>query len=278
MTTDALRIVGVSFLIIVALYPAELLFPAEKGQHIWKRLYNLLYLPVVIGFACAVQPLADRLAGYAISHKTWLTAVFAAPGGLVPTVLISFLFALLWDVWQYWVHRLQHTSDLLWPTHRFHHSETALNASTAARSHVGNHILFLLLWIPVVALLGAIAPHWLAAFVMFRLWGHFIHANIKLNIGFLTPVITGPQFHRIHHSNRLEHKDKNFATLFPIIDIVFGTYYRPAPDEFPETGLIDGDEVTFIEDASIQPFRMWGAMFQAAFKLRNRVPSPTATS
>ena len=31
--------------------------------------------------------------------------------------------------------------------------------------------------------------------------------------------------------------DKNFAAFFPVIDILFGTYYRPRRDEYPRTGI-----------------------------------------
>jgi sterol desaturase/sphingolipid hydroxylase (fatty acid hydroxylase superfamily) len=33
------------------------------------------------------------------------------------------------------------------------------------------------------------------------------------------------------------HHNRNFADALPIFDIVFGTYHRPAPEEFPTTGL-----------------------------------------
>ncbi len=96
---------------------------------------------------------------------------------------------------------------------------------------------------------------------MFRLWGYFNHANIRLNLGVLTPVISGPQWHRIHHSIRPEHRNRNFATFFPVIDIIFGTYYRPAPDEYPETGLSDGDTVGFLQDVTYEPLRVWARSF-----------------
>ena len=110
--------------------------------------------------------------------------------------------------------------------------------------------------------LGSFSPHWIAAFVMFRLWGSFIHANLRLHLGVLTPVIAGPQWHRIHHSCLPEHQNKNFATLFPFIDLIFGTYYKPAPDEYPETGLLPEDRhVQFLDDATFEPFKVWKRLF-----------------
>jgi len=37
--------------------------------------------------------------------------------------------------------------------------------------------------------------------------------------------------------------------------VVFGTVWRPAPDEFPPTGLADGDKPRSVWDAVVWPFR-----------------------
>ena len=49
------------------------------------------------------------------------------------------------------------------------------------------------------------------------------------------------QSHRIHHSHREEHRDKNFGAIFSLWDQLFGTQYRKY-DEYPETGI---DDATF---------------------------------
>jgi hypothetical protein len=38
---------------------------------------------------------------------------------------------------------------------------------------------------------------------------------------------------------------KNFVAFFPIWDILFGTYYHPARDEFPPTGVEGEKEIQF---------------------------------
>jgi sterol desaturase/sphingolipid hydroxylase (fatty acid hydroxylase superfamily) len=266
MTIDALQTIAWSAFIVAAIYPLEYLFPAEPSQPISGRICNLLYMPLITFFIYMTQPILNVIAAHILNLSSGLPKPNILPTTAFSTILLSLIFALVWDVWQYWVHRLQHTSALFWPTHEFHHSETALNASTHARTHVGSHVLFVMLWLPLVALLGTIAPHWVAAFLMFRLWGYFIHANIKLHLGWFTPVVSGPQWHRIHHSARPEHFNKNFATLFPFIDIVFGTYYAPSRNEFPETGLGRIEHVSFLEEASVQPFRRWHDMSRATFQ------------
>jgi sterol desaturase/sphingolipid hydroxylase (fatty acid hydroxylase superfamily) len=36
-----------------------------------------------------------------------------------------------------------------------------------------------------------------------------------------------PRFHRWHHTDEVEARDKNFAGLLPLWDILFGTYHMP---------------------------------------------------
>ena len=262
MMSDPLKAVLWSTMIVLAFIPIERLFPADRHQPMWGRVANLCYMPVIVGLTYALLPITNAIATQLLLSSAFLPKFAYMPTEPQAIVLTSFVFAIVWDVWQYWVHRLQHTTVLLWPTHEFHHSETAMNASTHARTHVASSVLYALLWLPMVTILGSLAPHWLAAFLMFRFWGYVIHSNLRLNLGWLTPVIAGPQFHRIHHSKLPQHLDKNFATLFPVLDVVFGTFYWPARDEYPETGLAVAKDVGFFEQATIEPGRMWFALWR----------------
>jgi hypothetical protein len=40
--------------------------------------------------------------------------------------------------------------------------------------------------------------------------------------------------------------DKNFASFFPILDILFGTACVPRPDEYPATGLVPAERLDII--------------------------------
>lgn len=176
------------------------------------------------------------------------------PRGIFAEFGFALTFAFVWDLWQYWVHRMQHAWPVFWQTHRFHHSETALNASAQARSHMLNYVMRTIMYLPLLLVWGSMSPHFAAAFVMFRLWGFVNHANTRLNLGFLTPIISGPHWHRIHHSTFAEHYDKNFAAFFPFIDILFGTYYRPGKDEYPATGIPVREFSGDLSEATIAPF------------------------
>lgn len=237
----------------LAFYLPERLAPAEKGQPGVNRIANLIYTPVVIAIIFLIQPLFNPVFTLVLTFSGGglLWAVITRPSGVAGQVIFAVAFAVVWDIWQYWVHRLQHRSNYLWQTHRFHHSETALNATSQARHHALNNIPALIGYLPMVMLFGSQHPHFVATFLMFRLWGFVNHANVRINFGPLTPIVAGPQWHRIHHSIESQHLDQNFATFFPFIDKLFGTYYAPQKDEYPRTGLLDGQST--LREATVEP-------------------------
>jgi sterol desaturase/sphingolipid hydroxylase (fatty acid hydroxylase superfamily) len=126
----------------------------------------------------------------------------------------------------------------------------------------------------VQRLIVGIPAHWLIGLDLRALlmlpavytgWLMFTHSNWKLSLGPLTPVFCGPQLHRTHHSNLPEHHNKNFAQNFPIIDILFGTYYGPRRDEFPTTGVGQRTAQASIGEITLSPFQAWARSFLAIF-------------
>lgn len=252
---EYLNLLGSVYLLALIFYPLELLVPAEKGQALGQRLLNLAYMPLFLAaIIFLLQPVFNLLYSPVLRFTGGgiLPNLVNRPSGWTAYLLFALLFAVAWDLWQYCVHRLQHTVPVLWETHKFHHSETAFNSTTQTRHHLLNSVLSLTLYLPVLILFGPQAPHFIAAFVMFRLWGFVNHLNIRLGLGKLTPIISGPQWHRLHHSIYPEHYNKNFATFFPVIDIIFGTYYSPRKDEYPPTGL-PPEEIGYLRGATFEP-------------------------
>jgi sterol desaturase/sphingolipid hydroxylase (fatty acid hydroxylase superfamily) len=243
-----------SVVILTALfYVVERILPAEPSQTIGDRLANWLYLPIVTLWAVVLQTLL----------APWYAFLLRVTGGgilqrlpLVEDAVLTVAFVVLWDVWQYWIHRWQHTSPLLWETHKFHHSDAALNVSSQARHHLLSYVVYFVGYAPMVLLFGAFTPHLAVSIVMFRVWGFVNHANVRMSFGPLTRWIAGPQWHRIHHSIREEHFDTNFAAFFPFIDRHFGTYYEPARGEYPPTG-VPAQRETLLRQATISPLAGW---------------------
>ena len=258
---EYINLAGSVLLTALIFYALERLAPAERGQPLSGWLFNVAYTPLIL----ALIILLDLLFHPARSHILASTG-----GGLLPVfvgeesgpaehLLFAVAYAVVWDFWQYLLHRLQHAVPFLWETHKFHHSETALNSATQSKVHALSYLLTVVFYLPVIALFGSQAPHFIATFLLFRLWGFINHMNVRVSFGPLTPVISGPQWHRIHHSINAEHYNKNFATFFPFIDIMFGTYYRPRKEEYPPSGLA-GERLPALRGATVEPFLAWHKM------------------
>jgi sterol desaturase/sphingolipid hydroxylase (fatty acid hydroxylase superfamily) len=107
-------------------------------------------------------------------------------------------------------------------------------STTSLRNTIWSTFLHLLfVRVPTLMVCGIHSLSIVGTYLFFRMYGFFNHANIRLDLGPLTPVISGPQWHRILHSREEEYFNKNFAAFFPIIDIVFGTCRRPKPRLIP---------------------------------------------
>jgi sterol desaturase/sphingolipid hydroxylase (fatty acid hydroxylase superfamily) len=139
---------------------------------------------------------------------------------------------LLSDLIAYWTHRLFHTGKW-WPFHAVHHSTEELDWLGSVRVHPVNEFVNKLLQVSPLLLLGfnpVVAASVAPALTFFAI---FLHANVNWDFGPLRWVIASPVFHRWHHSKDREAWDKNFAGLFPIWDIFFGTYFMPK-GRYPE--------------------------------------------
>jgi sterol desaturase/sphingolipid hydroxylase (fatty acid hydroxylase superfamily) len=240
------------------LIPFERIAPAEPGQPGGRILFNLLYAPFIFIVGSVAMMLAAPVFQLAIglSGGGLAPALGGLGGPILGPLLLALVYAFVWDFSQYWLHRLHHGSAFFWEMHRFHHEETALSAATYPRNHFLGMLAVVAFYLPVVVVLGAQTPHFLLYFLIFPVWGYFTHANLRIGFGRFSALLTSPQLHRIHHSARPEHRDHNFATLFPVIDVAFGTYYRPGPGEYPETGLGE-PPVPNWRGATIEPFLAW---------------------
>ena len=69
-----------------------------------------------------------------------------------------------------------------------------------------------------------------------------IHANLRLEAGWLERVLVLPRFHHWHHAAAPEAVDTNFAVHLPWIDRLFGTHHLPEA-RWPAAYGIVGDPV-----------------------------------
>lgn len=61
--------------------------------------------------------------------------------------------------------------------------------------------------------------------VMLNLFvGAVTHFDVPIRLGKWSLCLNNPQWHRIHHSQLLEHRDQNFANFFPVFDLFVGLF------------------------------------------------------
>jgi hypothetical protein len=123
---------------------------------------------------------------------------------------------LLVDAFYYGYHRIQHAVPLLWRIHQLHHTDPAVNVTTARRTHFLERTLqFLFVNLPMLWALGVNIEGSLYATGIMWLMVYGGHANVRLDLGWLTPILVGPSYHRLHHGRALAYQDTNFAQVLP---------------------------------------------------------------
>ena len=162
-----------------------------------------------------------------------------------PLWLMLPLFLLTHDFFEWLYHYAQHRIPTLWAVHALHHSDPEMTTLTTNRHFWGDQLIkAVTIWSATSMVIrgsGGMA----LVYGMLSFYNFFIHANLKVDFGRLSWLLNCPAYHRRHHSLLPEHYDSNLAALFPIWDVIFGTYRRP--DGWPPCGLDEGKPETVSE-------------------------------
>ena len=150
-------------------------------------------------------------------------------------------YTVVMDLGEYLFHRAQHRMPALWAMHSFHHSDQSLDISTTPRHFWAEQALKAATIYFLIGLLFKANEQIIALYGIISFLNYFFHMNVCVGFGRGWFLLNSPQYHRVHHSSLSEHRDRNFAALFPIFDAIFGTAYRPHASEYPPTGLDDHD-------------------------------------
>jgi sterol desaturase/sphingolipid hydroxylase (fatty acid hydroxylase superfamily) len=257
----------------------ERVAPAGPHKSINGLMLNLR-IDILAYFAGTLAGFLGASLAAALVHRFglgWIDLRFSTGSGVIALVAALLLSVCISDFFYYWRHRFQHKVEFLWQQHKLHHLDEQLNASTRARVDWSETFLSVLtITIPTTIFfkLDAVAAGTIGGIIAVALdaWVVFYHSNIRLHLGWASVLFVGPQVHRIHHSRLLQHRDRNFSGYFPIWDFLFGTYYAPARDEFPPTGVEEEREVQSFIDAVSLPYRGWWRMFREWNRSRRRFP------
>ena len=262
-------------LMLLLLRPLESWRPVEQWKDrravrvdvLYTFLHNLGIVPLMVFLL--LQPLQEsvdgslRLQGFIPPSLEdifpWLSAHPLAS---------FFIYLAILDLAEYWRHRLQHRFQWWWGLHALHHSQRQLSLWSDRRNHLLDDVLSDM-WMVLVALAIGVPPaHFLGIVIVTRLIESLSHTNVRMHFGWLGErLLVSPRYHRTHHGIGVGHEGRaqgcNFAPLFPLWDLLFGTAHFAR--DYPATGIrdqLDGVDYGegFIRQQVLGVRRMLGAL------------------
>lgn len=198
-------------------------------------LYTLIHRLGLFRLAMffSLDPLLDMVSGEMrlAGLPTWqLDALWP---GVSDVPWVSFLlYLLVFDFFNYWLHRAQHQFEWWWALHSLHHSQRSMSMWSDNRNHLLDDILRDVFFVLLARFIGVEPGQFVAVVAFSQLMENLQHANVRLWFGpVLERVFVSPRFHRLHHSIGIGHESggkgtlggHNFAVLFPVWDVLFGT-------------------------------------------------------
>lgn len=165
----------------------------------------------------------------------------------------SFCFSfIVTDFLHYWYHRSHHTIPLLWRIHSVHHQPEHFNYTVGLRlpwlhklTVFPFYFLQALIGFPVEVFLVTVSIH-----AILQLWNHT--EMIEGKWGVLNKLIVTPSQHRVHHGKNKIYLDRNFAAIFSIWDVLFGTFTLET--EKVKYGIEGGIDPCKVIESNLGPF------------------------
>ena len=218
---------------------------AVRVDVVYTLIHRLGLVRVALFFG--IDPLWNSLAS-ALRLAGWPTwSLDGVWPGVTDIGWVSFaLYLVLFDGVNYALHRAQHGWAWWWQLHSLHHSQRQMTMWSDNRNHLLDDLLGDSVFV-VLALAVGIAPaQFVAVVAATQLLETLSHANVRLSFGrVLGRLLVSPRFHRLHHSIGEGHESAgpgslgghNFAVLFPLWDVLFGT--ARFDDRYEPTGVRD---------------------------------------
>lgn len=173
--------------------------------------------------------------------------------GVSDTALFGFFaYLVVFDLADYVLHRGQHRFEWWWSLHAVHHSQRHMTLWSDNRNHLLDDLIRDSLFVLLARAIGVAPGQFVLLVALSQLVESLSHANLRLHFGVLGErLLVSPRFHRLHHAIGLGHESAgkgslgghNFAVLFPVWDLIFGTARFGGPveptgirDQLPEEG------------------------------------------
>jgi len=227
MTADL--IVGLVVLTVLLVLEGLLPFYAGREQRVRHGLRNGTLAVTSGAISAALAPLAVFAIQLAERHELGLARWVdqAAGDGWFAVMLAGIVGFVLFDLWMYVWHRANHEIAFLWRFHQVHHTDTAMDATTALRFHPGemlissllNPLIFIGLGMGLAAV--TVYKSVMIAIILFH------HSNVRVPQQLdtaLRRLIVPPSMHRVHHSKVPSETNTNYGTVFSFWDRLFRSF------------------------------------------------------
>lgn len=221
MTPDIL--IGITALAL--LFAAESWLPAYQAGRERRLRHGLDNLGLALSsaaVAAATAPLLVLAVQFAQARDLGLCPALGLGGPICG--LLTFV---LFDLWMYAWHRANHRVPLLWRLHQVHHTDPAMDSTTALRFHPGEILLSTLANCVVLMALGmslGLLVLYKSVMVLVIL---FHHSNLAVPARLdarLRWLLVPPSMHRVHHSVVRAETDSNYGTVLSVWDRLFGSF------------------------------------------------------
>lgn len=253
-----LRLVVWLILLVCIFVPLERLFELHPAK-IWRKEVGIdliwYFVNSIVPAAIIAIPLSVLTAFLQSTNPFGFYSLMAG----LPLWLSVLLILVVNDFGFYWGHRLSHRIPYLWRFHSIHHSAEHMDWLVNTRAHPVDMVISRLSGLIPVCLLGLgqtpqgnLSNGVMIVTVGGIIWSFFIHSNIRARLGPLEQVVSTPLFHHWHHTND-EHRDRNFAAVFPWIDRIFGTAWLPK--HWPPVYGIDAKTPSTLVGQLLNPFK-----------------------
>ncbi len=221
----------ITFVIMLTLERVWTYHKAKSQKHmIWRDMMSTGVQTFVAGgiMAAVVVPILH----YGPNTFLGRRIIFGLSDELGPLWIQIIAAFLLSQIWQYWMHRWEHTNDFLWKLHGYHHSVTNVQISNVL---VSNPLDWALRNVLGGLVLGIIGFNPLAIIIAGSLglnYGNFSHSGTDAKGGWFNYIWNGPEVHRWHHATAYPDDPKfrygcNFGVSTTFYDQLFGTFYLP---------------------------------------------------
>ncbi len=214
---------------------------ALRADVIYTWLHRLGVLPLLV-FLLLVIPVSELDAWLRMNDIVRPNIEDLIPGLSRNAIGAFVIYVIVIDFVEYWLHRLQHRFSWWWALHSLHHSQRQMSFWTDDRNHLLDDVLTAAAVALVALAIGVASSQFVLIVVVTRMIESLSHVNARLHFGKVGDwLLVSPRFHRRHHAIGAGHEGQyrgvNFATLFPLWDILFGTAdFKPV---FEPTGIRD---------------------------------------